>query len=70
MNYFKNLKLKWKLAIGFSIPLSLLILISAIVYHDLNKLIKSTESVNHTHEVIESAKGISESLLKMEAGFL
>jgi methyl-accepting chemotaxis protein len=69
MNAFNNLMLKWKLTVGFAIPLALLVIISTIVYFSLNKLLETNTWVNHTYQAIDLGKGISSSLVNMETGF-
>ena len=71
MSKFSNmkLKLKWKLTIGFAIPLTLIMTISTIVYFSLDRLLKSSEWVNHTNKVINLGNGITQSLVNMETGF-
>ena len=69
MSKFSNMKLKWKLTIGFAIPLTLIMTISTIVYFNLDRLLKSSEWVNHTNEVINLGNGITQSLVNMETGF-
>jgi len=68
MNFFKNMKLKWKLTSGFSLPLFLLIIIATTVELNLEKLLELNAWVNHTHEVIEIGDEINGSLIDMETG--
>jgi len=68
MEFFNNMKLKWKLASGFALPLILLVIISSTVNLSLNKLIDISGWVNHTHEVIKMADDITASLVNMETG--
>jgi len=68
MNFFKSMKLKWKLTSGFALPLLLLILIAATVNSSLAKLLELNGWVNHTYEVIETGDEINGSLIDMETG--
>ena len=68
MNAFKNMKLKWKLTIGFSLPLLLIIIIATTVNLSLSKLLELNGWVNHTHEVMETGGTITSSLVDMETG--
>lgn len=67
MNQLK-MKLKTKLMVGFAIPIAALIIIAAVVYSSLNKMVESNGWVNHTHEVIESGEAIMASMIDMETG--
>jgi len=68
MNSFNSLKLKWKLTIGFSLPLALLVIISFSVNSSISKLLETQGWVEHTHEVIEMGGEITASLVNMETG--
>ena len=68
MNMFENMKLKWKLMTGFSVPLILMIAIAAIVESNLKHLLETQKWVSHTHEVIEMANEVGASLVDMETG--
>ncbi|PCJ47756.1 MAG: hypothetical protein COA99_00345 [Moraxellaceae bacterium] len=68
MEKFESLQLKWKLVLGFSIPLILIVTISTIVYFSLGKLLKTSEWVNHTYEAIDLGNSITGSLVNMETG--
>jgi len=65
---FNNMKLKWKLTSGFSLPLILLIIIAATVNQSLSKLLEIQGWVTHTHEVIKTGTDITSSLVNMETG--
>lgn len=69
MNQFNNLMLKWKLTIGFGVPLALLVGIATTVYFSLNKLLETNRWVNHTYEAIDIGNSITGSLINMETGF-
>ena len=68
MKMLENLQLKWKLVLGFSIPLVLIVAISSVVYVSLGKLLQTSKWVNHTYEAIDLGKGIGSSLVNMETG--
>ena len=65
---FNNMKLKWKLTSGFSLPLILLIIIAATVNQSLSKLLEIQGWVTHTHEAIKTGNDITSSLINMETG--
>ena len=69
MQWFDNLMLKWKLVLGFGVPLVLMLSIAALVNGNLNRLLTSSGLVNHTYEAIGMGEGITASLVNMETGF-
>jgi len=68
MNIFSSMKLKWKLATGFALPLLLLIIIATTVNQSLSNLLTIQGWVTHTHEVIKTGNSITSSLVNMETG--
>lgn len=68
MNVFRNMSLKWKLILGFSTPLVLMVVIAINVYGSLGKLLETSKWVNHTHKAIGIGNEISGSLVNMETG--
>jgi methyl-accepting chemotaxis protein len=68
MNFFKNMQLKWKLVLGFALPLLLVVSMSAVIYKNVESLIQTSKWVNHTHEAIELAEGLSGAMVDMETG--
>ncbi len=68
MKFLNNLALKWKLILGFSSVLLLMVSVSVTVYVNLNKLIESSHWVEHTHKAIEMGNKIAASLVDMETG--
>ena len=69
MNGFKDLKLQWKLALGFAVPLLLIVMIAFTVSSNLDKLLETNKWVEHTYKAIDLGKGITSSLVNMETGF-
>ncbi|EDQ02403.1 methyl-accepting chemotaxis protein [Shewanella benthica] len=65
---FDNLKLKWKLTIGFAIPLALILTIAAVVHGSLAKLLVTSKLVTHTYKAIDIGNSITASLVNMETG--
>ena len=68
MRAFNNLLLKWKLIYGFSLPLVLMIVISAIVFFNLQALLDSARRVNHTQRSIEFGNELTTAVVGMETG--
>lgn len=63
-----NLKLRTLLILGNSIILGLMIIVTAIVYINVNSLIQTFGWVDHTHEVIADAEEVLASAVDMETG--
>jgi len=68
VNFFEKLTLKWKLVVGFSIPLVLIVGIASTVYVSLNKLLQTSGWVAHTYQAIDLGNSITSSLVNMETG--
>lgn len=68
MDVLRNMSLKWKLVLGFSTPLVLMLVIAITVYSSLDKLLETSKWVNHTHKAIGIGNDISGSLVNMETG--
>lgn len=64
----QKISLKWKLIIGFAIPLAMILVISATVYRGLEDMLDSNYWVNHTYEAISLGENIGASLVDMETG--
>ena len=64
----KNLKLRTKLTLGFSVPIAIMLIISGIIYTNINALLKANFWVNHTHEVIAEGDVLLSNMIDMEAG--
>ena len=68
MNFLDKLTLKWKLGLGFAVPMILIVALSAVVYSSLGLLIGSAKWVNHTHTAVEYGTGLTGALGNMETG--
>ncbi len=68
MNILNKLNLSWKLGVGFSIPLILMIALSTIVYSSIDKLINTAKWVNHTQTAVGYGTGLTGALVNMETG--
>lgn len=68
MNAFRNLKFGMKLGIGFGIVLTLMSILSVVVYRNINQLLDSAYGVEHTYEVIRVAEGVQAAMVDMETG--
>ncbi len=68
MNFLANMQLKWKLIMGFALPLVLVVSVSAVIYKSVGTLIQTSEWVGHTHEAIAYAEGLSGAMVDMETG--
>ncbi|WP_163337806.1 methyl-accepting chemotaxis protein [Desulfopila sp. IMCC35008] len=63
-----DLKMKNKLLLGNALSLSLVAILSFITYSTTSKLLKSSQLVDHTYVVIESAMDILAAAVDMETG--
>jgi methyl-accepting chemotaxis protein len=57
-----------KIAAGFALSFVLLIAVGAVAYTSINKLTSTSQSVTHTHEVLERIAGVLSLLKDAEAG--
>jgi methyl-accepting chemotaxis protein len=57
-----------KIATGFALSFVLLIVIGAVAYTSINKLMSTSQSVTHTHEVLEHIASVLSSLKDAETG--
>lgn len=68
MNLFRNMSLKWKLMTGFSIPVVLIIGLSALVYQSTHSMVDSSRWVNHTHEAVGIGTKLGGAMVDTETG--
>ncbi|MCP4455886.1 MAG: chemotaxis protein [Planctomycetes bacterium] len=65
---FKDLSLKLKIMLGSCLPLVLVVILGYICYSSIGSLLQSSNSVDHTHVVIETAQKIEGAAVDMETG--
>ena len=65
---FGNLALKTKIVSGNTLPLILLVILSVVATVSVNSLLRSSNSVDHTHKVIQEAMKIEAAAVDMETG--
>ena len=63
-----NLSFKSKLLSAFGLILSLMILVTIVVFLSVKSLVKEFSLVNHTHEVLQTVAKIEASAVDMETG--
>ncbi|PKG38043.1 CHASE3 domain-containing protein [Psychromonas sp. Urea-02u-13] len=63
-----NLSFKSKLLSGYGLILSLMIMVTIVVFLSVESLVKEFSWVNHTHDVLETASKIEASAVDMETG--
>ena len=63
-----NLSFKSKLLSAFGLILSLMILVTIVVFLSVKSLVKEFSWVNHTHEVLQTVAKIEASAVDMETG--
>jgi len=68
MQLLKKKTLRTKLLIGFAVPIALSFVIAAVIFTNINSLMKANFWVNHTHEVIAEGRGLLGSMIDMETG--
>ncbi len=68
MSFFNNLSLKVKLLGGFTLVSGLIVVVSAVVYGNVHRMIDSSKWVNHTYEVIRTAESVAMAMVNMETG--
>lgn len=66
--YLDILDTEKKIVFGFSIPLTIFILISIVVYFNLQILVTTTQWVKHTQQVITDAHELEKLIVDMETG--
>jgi len=66
--YLDTLKTKDKIIFGFSIPLTMFILISIAVHFNIQNLITTAKWVKHTQQVISDAHHLEKLIVDMETG--
>ncbi len=68
MNIAKNLRFGVKIGGGFGLVLTLMTVLSVVVFLNVNSLVESSSWVNHTHEVIRVAEDVGGAMVDMETG--
>ena len=68
MNFFKNMKLGKKIFSGYILILTLMAVISIVVYFSISSIVDSSKWVNHTYEVIRTGEHVSGAMVDMETG--
>ena len=68
MNILNGMKLGTKMAGGYGIVLTLMAIVSIVVYNSIHSLVDSSKWVNHTYEVIRNAETVGASMVDMETG--
>ncbi len=65
---FSNINFKTKLLFGYAVILVAMIIISTVVYKNVNSLINNSKWVEHTYKVIGEAEKLVASLVDQETG--
>ncbi len=68
MNLLNQFAIKTKLIVGFAIILLLMVIVSAVVFLNVQRMVNSSKWVNHTYEVIRVAESVGASMVDMETG--
>ena len=67
-NFFNRLKLRNKIIVALSLPLFIVLPITAIIYTSTAALIDSDKWIAHTHKVIAHARLLEKQILELETG--
>jgi signal transduction histidine kinase len=62
------MKLRWRMLLGFTLKLSLFVVLMVVSYSTITKMLSAQELTIHTHQVIQRADAILIDLLNMETG--
>ncbi len=65
---FNNMKFKTKLIGGYAIVLTMMVIVTVVVYTSVSSLIQTQGWVEHTHQVLETSRSLSKSMVDMETG--
>ncbi len=65
---FKNMNLRTKIMLGSCLPLVLVLILGVICWNGIDSLLETSERVDHTHRVIETAQKIEGAAVDMETG--
>lgn len=68
MKFLNNIPIKFKLTGGFIITLLLMVIVSTVVYLNIQRLVSSSKWVSHTYEVIRVAESVGAAMIDMETG--
>jgi len=66
--YVGNLNTRAKILLGFSVPLSLLIIIATVFFFSIGELTGTSKWVKHTQQVISDGKELEKLMIDMENG--
>jgi methyl-accepting chemotaxis protein len=68
MNIFSNMKVGTKISAGYGVILTLMAVVSLVVYFGIASMLDASRWVNHTYEVIRKAEAVGASMIDMETG--
>lgn len=66
--WFRNLKMRTKIFVGNALALVLLMILAVTIYTTITSLLKSSDWVSHTQEVVSAGHELTQELLNMETG--
>jgi len=69
MNWFRNLRLRWKLLVAFGVLLGLMIAQSFLAYLTTANSIRTSQSVQRSYSIIDRAESVEIALLDMQRGY-
>ncbi len=65
---FNKMQFKTKLVGGYAIILTMMVIVTVVVYTSVSSLIQTQGWVEHTHEVLDASSSLSKSMVDMETG--
>ncbi|MGF1620312.1 MAG: methyl-accepting chemotaxis protein [Rhodomicrobiaceae bacterium] len=69
MNILRNLRLHQKLMLVFGVMLLVITLTLTKIYYNLNRVVQTTEWINHTLEVLDALNETESAMVNQETGF-
>ncbi|OUS23554.1 hypothetical protein A9R01_16325 ['Osedax' symbiont bacterium Rs2_46_30_T18] len=68
VQFMSKLNTRSKLLLGFSVPLTLIIVVCSFVYFNINAYIETSKWVKHTQRVIANGEQLNKLMIDMETG--
>lgn len=68
MNSFSNMKVGTRISAGYGVILTLMAVVSLVVFFGIASMLDASRWVNHTYEVIRKAEAVGASMIDMETG--
>jgi methyl-accepting chemotaxis protein len=66
MNVFSNMKTDTKISTCYAVVLTMVAVVSMVVYLSITSIVETSRWVNHTYEVIRKAEAVGAAMIDME----